>query len=99
MGKHRKKAKIRRFHLALNTLLGLNELNYCLLMAYICLFMNFAPNEHPLAYCQLRQSKFFLSYQHHNASVIHLLKLFATQESVPIVDKLTLSVYHLQLTR
>ena len=35
MGNHRSKtAKIRGFHLARNTLLGLNELTYSLLVAY-----------------------------------------------------------------
>ena len=52
MGNHRsKKQKIRGFHIALDTWLGLNELTYSLLIAYMFLFMNFALNEYPLAYC------------------------------------------------
>ena len=59
MGNHRSKyKKIRGFHLARNTRLGLNELTYSLFTAYMLLFMNFAVNEQPLAYCQLRQSNF-----------------------------------------
>ena len=59
MGNHRSKtAKITGFHLARNTRLGLNELTYSLFTAYMLLFMNFAVNEQPLAYCQLRQSNF-----------------------------------------
>jgi hypothetical protein len=51
MRNHRSKtAKIRGFHLALNTMLGLNVLKYCLLIARMCLFMNLALNQHPLTH-------------------------------------------------
>jgi hypothetical protein len=66
MGNHRSKtAKIRGFHFTLNTLLGLNDLKYYLLIARMCLCMNFAFNEHALTHCQLRQSKLFSPYQQH----------------------------------
>ena len=66
MGSHRSKtAKIRGFNLSVNMRLGLNELTYSLLIAYMFLFMNFALYEYPLAHCQLRQSKLFLPYRQH----------------------------------
>jgi hypothetical protein len=58
------------------------------------LFMNFALKEHPLASCQLRQSKLFLPYQQHTALLIHSLKSFLANKSGPKVGKLTLSVQH-----
>ena len=54
------------------------------------LFTNFVLNEHPLAYCQLEQSKLFLPYQQHTALVIHSLKFFVMKKCVPNVDKLKL---------
>jgi hypothetical protein len=91
-----KNSKSSGFHLARNTLLGQHELKYFLLIAcmidYMLLLMNFALNEHPLARCQLRQSKLFLSYQQHAALVIHSLKFFLANKSVPSVGKLTLFV-------
>ena len=74
MGNHRSKtAKIRGFHLARNTLLGLNELTYSLLITYMFLFMNFALYEYPLAHCQLRQSKLFLPYIWFSSPFIEIL--------------------------
>jgi hypothetical protein len=67
-------------------LLGRNELKYSLLIAYVCLFMNFAPNEHTLAHCQLKQFQLFLSFQQHIAFVIHLLRFFFAKKSVPNVQ-------------
>jgi hypothetical protein len=49
---HTKKSQ--EIHLALNTLLGLNELKYSLPKAYVFLFMNFTTNERPLAHNQPR---------------------------------------------
>jgi hypothetical protein len=64
------------------------------------LFMNFHFIEHPLAHCQLKHSKLFLPYQLLTASVIHSLKSFLANKSVPDVDKLTVSysVLNVQLT-
>ena len=84
-----KPAKIRKFHLARNILLGLT---YSLLIAYMFLFMNFALYEYPLAHCQLRQSKCFLPYAQHNGLVVNSLKFFVAKKSVPNVEKLTLTI-------
>ena len=65
------KAKISGFYLALNTLLGLNELKYSLPIAEMFLLINLAPFERPLACNQPRQSIFLLAYQNDGALVIH----------------------------
>ena len=72
-GNHRsKKARISGCYLALNTLLGLNELKYAILpIKEMFLLMNLAPFERPLACNQPRQSNFLLAYQQCSALVIH----------------------------
>jgi hypothetical protein len=67
MVNHRSKtAKIRGFHLVVNTLLGLNELIKALLAHSTYVFVNeFRFNEHPLTDCLLRESKLFFPYQQH----------------------------------
>jgi hypothetical protein len=104
MGNYRsRKAKVRGFLLALNTLLEPNELKLSMLIACIImfLFMNFALNEHPLAHCELRQSKLFLPYQLHTAVVIHLSKFFSRASPWPMLAQLAnwRYPYYMQLTR
>jgi hypothetical protein len=48
--------------------------------------------EDPLAFHQLRQSKVFLPYQQHNASVAHSLNSSVAKKSVLNVDKITLCI-------
>jgi hypothetical protein len=71
-------------------LLGLNELKYCLPMYdYMFLFMNFALHEHPLAHCQLTQSKLLLPYQRLTALVIRSVKSFLVNNYVPVCARCT----------